>query len=125
MQTFELKETHKFKPAYKSGKKFEAVTAVDFAPKSFVGSDSETYAILAIGLECGFIEVWSIPVTRGGTCELMHGISTALCHIGVVKKLAWKPCAHEKSIQSSSFKMTLASCGLDHGVRIFNIRLII
>ena len=112
-----------FEAMYKGGKS-GAVTAVAFAPKEvFPGA-----GILAVGLESGIFEIWKIPIIVTSISVytqpmLLKTFPTSLCHADVVRKLSWKPC--DSSLESSSNQMlTLASCGLDHGVRIFEILLV-
>ena len=72
----------------------------------------------------GLLEIWAVPLDtkngnddNGDECcpQLLHSISVQDCHIGVVKKLAWRP------LQKDDSTMVLASCSSDHGVQLYNI----
>eukprot|EP00592_Proboscia_alata_P029758 CAMPEP_0194449040 /NCGR_PEP_ID=MMETSP0176-20130528/129907_1 /TAXON_ID=216777 /ORGANISM="Proboscia alata, Strain PI-D3" /LENGTH=327 /DNA_ID=CAMNT_0039276095 /DNA_START=2789 /DNA_END=3772 /DNA_ORIENTATION=- len=232
--TVEIEECDKFEPCAKEGKKkTEPITAVAFAPTLIsphqLSSGPEAIyreeAILAVGMESGFMELWSIdvsdmsllsselgsssdcnglssnnsstaalpststsgknpnsPVKTRGTTKIRHdgggrgdhkrgssaGMSTTNsktfcrpllsfrktdCHIDAVKKLAWRPMLPSSSalllptfgstggsfintidtagqctsndanlsLVSTRTMFTLASCSLDHGVRLFDI----
>ena len=122
-----VKELYRFQPLCKGKKKVEPVTAIAFAPKAItiVRNDEEVnHAVIAIGMENGLIEIWAVPLDtkngndhNGDECrpQLLHSISVQDCHIGVVKKLAWRP------LQKDDSTMVLASCSSDHGVRLYNI----
>lgn len=118
-----VKELLHFEPVCKGDKKVEPITAIAFAPKNILiecNGEQVDHAILAIGMECGLIEIWAVPLdTKGGECiaTFLYSIPVQDCHIGVVKKLAWRP------LQKNESDMTLASCSTDHGVRIYNVRL--
>ncbi len=103
----------------------EPVTAVSFSP--VVGSGFN--AILGVGLESGKIELWSLVFNECNgdyqlSCSIMHRIKTSDCHLGAVKKIEWRPTTIE-DINASCCKakvhVTLATCSLDHGVRIFDL----
>uniref|UniRef100_A0A7S2LPJ7 Elongator complex protein 2 n=1 Tax=Leptocylindrus danicus TaxID=163516 RepID=A0A7S2LPJ7_9STRA len=124
-----INECFRFEPAYKSGKT-EAVTAVSFAPK-LVDNNSVPEALLAIGLECGTLQIWSIPLSNVGSefsskPYLFHCFPIVDCHAATVRRLAWKP-VNEKiqdgSMSTESLNFVLASCSLDHGVRIFEVEI--
>ena len=121
---------HSFEPFFKNcRKKAEAVTAVSFAPipiSCVENDDKHEFAILAIGLENGFIELWKVSTSNipGKQIEILQTFAPSDCHIAAVKTLAWRPFTGTKQINridTSKVKLTLASCGLDHGVRIFDI----
>lgn len=145
----EVKELCRWYPACKVGKKVEPVTAVAFAPKAFVfqreGEDTKERdgdwkrkAVLAIGMENGLIELWGVPLLDDDDVDvvpkLLHSVPAADCHIGAIQKLAWKPVwkkGNESEMdvntedngasEKGGFDMTLASCSLDHGVRILRV----
>ena len=101
-----IKELYRWEPSTKRSKKVEPITAIAFAPKPLQSS-----AILAIGLESGLIEIWSIPLNSDDsnrTHRLIHMIHTRDCHTG--------------SMNANLWDCTLASCGVDHGVRNFRIK---
>ena len=92
--------------------------ALAFAPRS------QENAILALGLECGFIELWSVPTVETSKCQLLFSFPHASCHVATVNKLAWKPLRYNNENDadgSSVAKLTLASCGMDHGCRVFEL----
>ena len=103
---------------------FYMVTATVFASMSVsieVGNESISHGILAIGMECGLIEIWAIPLGEKSSADcaprVLHSIPVQDCHIGVVKKLAWRP------PQKDEKGLTLASCSTDHGVRFYQLNL--
>ena len=81
---------------------------------------------LAVGMESGLIELWSLLVTRtvdgsmtvpGVTAALVRRLDPFMCHVSSVQRLAWR-----KSEASGDCKsVLLASCGADHCVRIFEV----
>ncbi|KAF7721057.1 Elongator subunit elp2, partial [Apophysomyces ossiformis] len=86
----------------------EAVTAIDCAPILVNGR-----YIIAVGLENGQIEF--LCAAQIDAWELWYKVEERLCHVGVVRSLAWrKPSDEVKHLQ-------LASAGEDHSVRIFNV----
>lgn len=117
-----------FEPATK-GQTAEPVTAVAFAPKL----QNLDCAILAVGLENGQIELWSIPIMtvldeeadrKIRSCQLLHKVDSLDCHVGAIKKIEWKPTSketHDHSGSSMQVQFTFATCGEDHGVRIFDL----
>lgn len=118
----ETKEVCKFEPSRSSmgGKDKPAVTAIAFAPASLSGSSDgdEKRAMLAIGMETGTIELWSVSLdetSEAAGSRFLYAIPSNLCHIATVKRLAFRP-------YDGSENITLASCGMDYGVRIFSIR---
>ncbi len=121
-----VKEICCFEPAYKGDKKVVPITAIAFAPKT-IKCNNEEHAILGVGLECGLIEVWAVPIdsTLSGYCAtLLHSMPLTNCHIDSIKKLAWqplKPSDSDDTEQMNSFGLTLASCGIDHGLRIYRL----
>ena len=97
---------------------------------SWVGLHRQTNdGFLAVGMEDGLIELWSLSIrrTEDGTLA-MPSVTAALvirpdpfmCHISAVHRLAWRN--PEKSEESRS--MQLASCGADHCVRMFDVKII-
>ncbi len=114
-----IKELHRWEPSNKTSKKVEPITAIAFAPLSL-----QLSSILAVGLESGLLEVWAVPLDVNGStisCSLMHSIPATSCHIGSVKKLAWKPVIKSSTSDGNKWECTLASCGTDHGVRIYRM----
>lgn len=97
-----------FSPAHESNGKPDSVNAVAFAPVPLNGGA----LMLALGLESGFVELWKIS---NDTASLALALDPGISHISTVTKLAWKPAKSEDT------QLTLASCSLDHGVRIYEI----
>lgn len=94
------------------------MTALAFAPKALKNKS----AAIAIGLECGLIELWSVPLTGIGKCHLLLVFPHSICHIARVRKLGWRP-LHDDSQKDASREFTLASCGMDRGCRVFKVEL--
>ena len=133
--TDEIVELYQLEPmkatSNKSGKKkvVEAITAVAFAPIPHPNNNQTL--ILAIGMECGCIEIWSIHLHDNNnnkshlptsSCQLLMALPHSHCHTSSIKKLVWRPMpTSNDTITTHHTSLTLASCGLDHGVRIFTI----
>lgn len=102
-------------PSFKS-----SVTAL-----SWVGlSRQSNHGFLAVGMESGLIELWSLSCERSDNGNLMVPNATCvvqfdpfLCHASPVNRLTWRP--SEKIPDSKVIQ--LASCGADHCVRVFSI----
>lgn len=95
---------------------------------SWVGIDRQrNYGFLAVGMENGLIELWSISVQRN-----IDGIALApditriiqfdplICHVSSVNHLAWRNAEKREDCRS----IELASCGADHCVRVFRINVV-
>jgi len=99
--------------------KAEAVTSLAFSP---IKSSDTSRGILAIGLENGFLQLWYVTVfTRSDECKieppsLAMAFDVHFCHIGAVRKLAWRP-----TVDSNIGPSVLASCSSDNGCRIFSV----
>ncbi|XP_038987396.1 elongator complex protein 2 isoform X2 [Phoenix dactylifera] len=100
----------------------DSVTAL-----SWVGRDPACNAgLLAVGMDNGLIELWSLsggrPATACGSELLPFSAVLAvrfdpfLCHISTVRRLAWR-----NFDDSDSRALQLASCGADHCVRVFEV----
>ena len=118
--TVSMDQIFSFAPATLSpAKKPDAVTALAFAPLPLPQSKS---ALLALGFECGLMELWSIPTTPVDNSaselapKLLHCFAPNLCHVATVSKLAWRPLRSD-----SNEKLVLASASADRGCRIFDI----
>ena len=101
----------------------DAVTALSFAPRPVAESGQD--ALLALGFECGLIELWSIPLSVEASSPetspvLMHSLPSNLCHVATVTKLAWRPMSQKRDNK----ELTLASGSSDHGCRIFRVDLL-
>lgn len=101
-----------------------SVTALSWAGLDRLSNNG----LLAVGMENGLIELWSLSVNRTGDgClavpAVTAGLATRLdpfsCHVSTVHHLAWRN--SEKSADSRS--MELASCGADHSVRVYKVNL--
>jgi WD40 repeat protein len=140
--TVQVKEVFRFEPACKGLKKAEPITALAFAPKEKTiknSHDGYTHrdAIIAIGMETGLIEVWAVPLDVYSDIKgaekynrkpfILCSIPFHDCHIGVVKKLAWRPLEQKENKQQQQQQefdvFTLASCSADHGIRLYSIKL--
>ncbi|KAL0408903.1 UNVERIFIED_CONTAM: Elongator complex protein 2 [Sesamum radiatum] len=92
---------------------------------SWLGVDRQkNHGLLAVGMESGLIELWSLSNTKTGNSSitapnaaLFIRLDPFMCHISAVHRLRWKNST--KSEDSTS--MQLASCGADHCVRIFQV----
>jgi elongator complex protein 2 len=119
-----------------------AVTAVAFAPRRWKGER----LVLAVGLEDGRIHVWTGGGRSGGRggsgspWAALVSVAAHDCHAAAVRALAWQPCTDgaiegggrgggrdEKGGEDGAggagnerrFASSLASCGADHAVRLF------
>jgi hypothetical protein len=114
--------------------KTEPVTAVAFADTVLTSKKLGIHcAILAIGTESGHIEVWSIPLSSCNEMPinptLLHSVPLDKSHFYTVNKIGWRPLINDDGSpepvgdenENSTLNLTLASCGEDCGVRIFNI----
>ncbi|XP_059457637.1 elongator complex protein 2 isoform X1 [Corylus avellana] len=82
--------------------------------------------LLAVGMESGLIELWSLSVIRTDDCSFAAaGVAATVavrfdpftCHVSAVNRLAWKNPESE-----DSRNIQLASCGADHCVRVFEVK---
>ncbi|KAG2709425.1 hypothetical protein I3760_05G238900 [Carya illinoinensis] len=101
-----------------------SVTALSWFGFGRQGNDG----FLAVGMESGLIELWSLSVKRTDDGSIAAaGVATAsvvqldpfMCHVSAVNRLAWKNTKRE-----DSRSMQLASCGADHSVRVFEINVV-
>ena len=106
----EVQQLLSFVSSLQCNAKAESVTALAFCPVQTTTGDT----ILAVGLECGLMELWGLSKDRK-TCKLVQAFDSHLCHIDTITKLAWRP--------KSEGKQILASCSTDHGCRLFEINL--
>jgi len=104
-------------PAFRVGGKPDSVTSLSFCPKP----QSNGAALLALGLESGRLELWNVPTVNPlegeAACSLNNAFAANLCHNATVTKLAWRP------MGSVDSPLTLASCSMDHGCRLFDIEI--
>ncbi|MEE6465443.1 hypothetical protein FKM82_006558 [Ascaphus truei] len=81
--------------------------------------------IIAVGLECGKINLYTWRVQNGSESDWRKCFETdqSLSHTLAVKQLCWRSClgraGHNDS--DSGEWLQLASCGADHGVKIFDV----
>lgn len=94
----------------------EAATAVDIAP--WVNNGRYT---IAVGSESGriFLYSWSLngASRASGQWSLLHTFDQSICHVLTVRRLRWR----RTNDYNNSATLQLASCSLDHSVRIFNV----
>ncbi|XP_061992695.1 elongator complex protein 2 [Rosa rugosa] len=97
-----------------------SVTALSWASLD----SKKNNGLLAVGMENGLIELWSLSVNRtndglaaGVLAALVVRFDPLMCHVSSVSRLAWRKRRYEdcSSIQ-------LASCGADHCVRVFEVK---
>ena len=97
----------------------------------FALDDQRNNGFLAVGMESGVIELWSLSLTRpedGSTTLRGVSVSAALftrlepfmCHVSSVQRLAWRTTTSQAS-GGDCKRILLASCGADHCVRIFEV----
>lgn len=105
-------------PSFKS-----SVTALSWAGLS----SQSNQGFLAVGMESGLIELWSLPYSRSDignasmpTAACIIQFDPFLCHVSPVHRLRWRSFKRNQD----SRNMQLASCGADHCVRVFNIDLL-
>lgn len=103
----------------------ESVTALSWA-----GRDrSLNTGLLAVGMDNGLIELWSlsggkVAIGISGSEQSQFGAALAmrfdpfLCHVSTVHRLAWRKPAD----RDESGTLELASCGADHCVRVFKVQ---
>lgn len=80
---------------------------------------------LAVGLESGAVNVYYLQTTPPGW-SLAAAIDKNLCHSSAVKRLQWRPvlrgeASSEEGEGEGGCCLKLASCGLDHAVRVFSV----
>ena len=100
----------------------DSVTAL-----AWMGRDRASNAgILAVGMDNGLIELWSVSGGRAAGSTPNTPLSVAcvlqfdplLCHVSTVHRLRWQ----EPSSTDEKSALELASCGADHTVRVFEVR---
>ncbi|KAG6396598.1 hypothetical protein SASPL_142751 [Salvia splendens] len=92
---------------------------------SWLGVDSQkNHGLLAVGMENGLVELWTLSNTRNNygdvaaiTATLAVRFDPFLCHVSAVHRLRWR--SAKKGEDSRSVQ--LASCGADHCVRLFQV----
>jgi hypothetical protein len=80
--------------------------------------------VLALGLECGGIELWSVPPFKAAKCQLLFVFPVESSHIATVSSLGWRPLRFADKNDadgSSAASLTLASCSIDRGCRVFEM----
>lgn len=91
---------------------------------SWAGLDSKRNdGLLAVGMENGLIELWSLAVNRsddgqaaGVVAALVARLDPLMCHVSSVSRLGWR-----KRKNEDCSRLQLASCGADHCVRVFEV----
>jgi hypothetical protein len=131
-------------PAFPAG-----ITAVALAPQHVcaavaaaagTGADAEILHLLAVGLEDGQVQVWSIEVPRQLQNQQQQQQSEVVMqqlwasqaweqHAAAVRRLRWATagvdwlCGRSAAGGSNGSCMQLASCGDDHSVRVYGVTL--
>ncbi|KAG0273987.1 hypothetical protein BGZ95_010210 [Linnemannia exigua] len=95
----------------------EAVTAVEFAPALEGREGREKEHVLAAGLEDGRVFLFRCDAEKPEVWAPLGEVSRELTHVGTVNGLAWR------LTKGENLQWQLASCGVDHSVRLFNINL--
>ena len=102
----------------------DSVTAL-----AWMGHDRASNAgILAVGMDNGLIELWSVSGGRASagsstpdssplSAACMLQFDPLLCHVSTVHRLRWRQ--QDSSDEKSTLE--LASCGADHCVRVFDV----
>ncbi|KAK1553454.1 hypothetical protein Q3G72_035458 [Acer saccharum] len=96
---------------------------------SWVGLDHQkNNGVLAVGMESGLIELWSLSLTRtddgssitvpSAAASLVIKLDPFMCHVSAVNRLAWK---NNEKTENSQTMQQLASCGADNCVRVFEV----
>ncbi|KAK9118606.1 hypothetical protein Scep_016699 [Stephania cephalantha] len=95
---------------------------------SWIGTNSSTNpGLLAVGMESGLIELWTLsrgkPDTDGQAksnynAALAVRFDLYMCHVSTVHRLAWRNSKKNEDCITAQ----LASCGSDNCVRIFNVK---
>ncbi|KAL5553066.1 hypothetical protein UlMin_040467 [Ulmus minor] len=87
---------------------------------SWVGlTNNRNNGVLAVGMENGLIELWSLSInpTEDGstraTTALAAQLDPVMCHVSAVNRLAWR---------KDRSNLQLASCGADNCVRVFDVK---
>ncbi|MBA0725460.1 hypothetical protein Golax_022049 [Gossypium laxum] len=93
---------------------------------SWVGLDRQRNdGLLAVGMESGLLQIWSLHVERSDDSIPTPGVATAqiirldpfMCHVSAVNRLVWK----NPENNENSTDLQLASCGADHCVRLYEV----
>ena len=93
---------------------------------SWAGLDRQrNHGILAVAMESGLLQLWSLHVERSYGSIPTPGVAAALivqldpfmCHVSAVNQLAWRNRENNESCTS----VQLASCGGDHCVRLYEV----
>ncbi|GFN75662.1 elongator complex protein 2 [Plakobranchus ocellatus] len=96
----------------------DAVTAVSAAPVAFKG---ERY-MMATGLESGHVSIhlWSAGKESGSWSTLIS-LTQSEAHHKTVTRLAFRPQLGRLGYKDDKGYLQLASCGLDHAVRVYDL----
>ncbi|XP_062110029.1 elongator complex protein 2 [Humulus lupulus] len=83
--------------------------------------------LLAVGMENGLIELWSLSINRtndgaigvpAATAAPFAQLDPVMCHVSTVNRLAWR----NPEKRDDECCLQLASCGADHCVRVFDVK---
>ncbi|KAL4189160.1 hypothetical protein AMTRI_Chr08g205590 [Amborella trichopoda] len=78
---------------------------------------SNGVGFLAIGMEHGLIELWSVNCPSSALPALR--LDPFQCHVATVHRLSWRSLGESEDCHS----LELASCGADHTVRVFTVKI--
>lgn len=88
---------------------------------SWLGVESQkNHGILAVGMESGLIEVWTLS-TEASNAVLAVRFDPFMCHVSAVHRLRWRNATKDEDSTTAE----LASCGADHCVRIFQVPVVL
>jgi elongator complex protein 2 len=93
------------------------VSSVAWAPLE----DSQGKALLAVGLESGKVELWSVDVRRDAESRREWVANEALRHSREVTRIQW--CKGGSSGRDGRVGLLFATCGRDHAVRVMRLQL--
>eukprot|EP01087_Luapelamoeba_hula_P017861 TRINITY_DN5671_c0_g1_i1.p1 TRINITY_DN5671_c0_g1~~TRINITY_DN5671_c0_g1_i1.p1 ORF type:complete len:856 (-),score=120.02 TRINITY_DN5671_c0_g1_i1:78-2645(-) len=95
------------------------VTAVSWMP--LTQHVSGWAYLLAVGLENGLISLWTATLTGEKlTWASFLPFPPTICHVGAVRRLRWRQ-QRVETLPSSTHVFEVASCALDHSVRLFQV----
>ncbi|XP_015754768.1 PREDICTED: elongator complex protein 2-like [Acropora digitifera] len=90
----------------------EPATAIDIGPGIIKG----LRYLVAVGTESGRIALYSWAMRPVADWNKLLTLDQSISHVLTVRRLKWRPFKDNKS-----FRLQLASCSLDHSVRIYNV----
>ncbi|XP_074610672.1 elongator complex protein 2-like [Acropora palmata] len=90
----------------------EPSTAIDIGPGIIKG----LRYLVAVGTESGRIALYSWAMRPVADWNMLLTLDQSISHVLTVRRLKWRPFKDNKSS-----RLQLASCSLDHSVRIYNV----